>query len=350
MAENDIILDFLPADTIELVETAPDTMDLSLVQSDEISLEMNFGKGDKGDPGDDGTDGRDIELNKSSTHIQWRYVGDLVWIDLVPLSDITGADGYTPIKGVDYFDGANGTDGTNGTNGTNGREVEIQNNGTYIQWRYTGGAWTNLVALSTLKGDTGSKGDKGDAGTPGTNGINGKSVTSVAWSANNMRFTLSDASTIDLPDAKIDLKGEAGIDGTDGTDGAPGSVWREAAGAPSDALGINGDFYLNITTWGVYYKSSGTYSVIGNIKGGQGDKGEKGDTGNAGADGRTILNGSGAPGAGIGSNGDYYLDNDTSRLYLKAGGTWSSYIVLKIPVSTTAPVNPNVGDLWVDSN
>lgn len=78
--------------------------------------------------GDDGTDGRDLELQKSLTHIQWRYVGDSTWIDLVALSDINGNDG---------------------------REVELQNNGTYIQWRYTGGTWTNLVAISGLKGDNG---------------------------------------------------------------------------------------------------------------------------------------------------------------------------------------------------
>lgn len=41
----------------------------------------------------------------------------------------------------------------------NGREVELQNSGTAIQWRYVGdNAWTDLVQLSELKGDPGNDG------------------------------------------------------------------------------------------------------------------------------------------------------------------------------------------------
>ena len=56
-----------------------------------------------------------------------------------------GDAGYTPVKGVDYFDGT---------------EVELQNNGTYIQWRYVGGSWSDLVALSSLKGADGVDGQE----------------------------------------------------------------------------------------------------------------------------------------------------------------------------------------------
>lgn len=48
----------------------------------------------------DGTDGREIELHKSSTYVQWRYVGDSLWIDLLPLSDITGAPGTPGLTGA----------------------------------------------------------------------------------------------------------------------------------------------------------------------------------------------------------------------------------------------------------
>lgn len=41
-----------------------------------------------------------------------------------------------------------------GASGKDGREVELQNNGTAIQWRYVGDdAWTDLVQLSNLKGE-----------------------------------------------------------------------------------------------------------------------------------------------------------------------------------------------------
>ena len=61
--------------------------------------------------------------------------------------------------------------GGGGTPGKDGREIEIQNNGTAIQWRYVGDElWTDLVQLSDLKGP---KGDPGEDGTTPTIGENG---------------------------------------------------------------------------------------------------------------------------------------------------------------------------------
>ena len=49
--------------------------------------------------------------------------------------------------------------GGSGTPGKDGREIELQNSGTAIQWRYVGDdAWTDLVQLSELKGDPGDDG------------------------------------------------------------------------------------------------------------------------------------------------------------------------------------------------
>lgn len=64
-----------------------------------------------------------------------------------------------------------------------------------------------------------------------------------------------------------------------GGGGGGGSVWRSGAGAPSNSLGDDGDFYLNTTNGDVYYKSSGTYSVVANIKGPPGDPGDPGPAG-----------------------------------------------------------------------
>lgn len=43
--------------------------------------------------GTDGADGREIELQTTTTHIQWRYIGEVTWTDLVALSDLKGDDG-----------------------------------------------------------------------------------------------------------------------------------------------------------------------------------------------------------------------------------------------------------------
>lgn len=88
--------------------------------------------------------------------------------------------------------------------------------------------------------------------------------------------------------------GAPGADGADGADGAagaagaagaPGSVWRDGAGVPSNALGINGDYYLRDSNGDVYLRTAGVYAVVANIKGAAGAAGA------AGADGAGFLGG-----------------------------------------------------------
>lgn len=54
----------------------------------------------------------DSEINKSIS----RSVDDAI----ARLPKVS--NGYTPVKGVDYFDGADGKDGTDGINGTDGKD------------------------------------------------------------------------------------------------------------------------------------------------------------------------------------------------------------------------------------
>jgi hypothetical protein len=75
-----------------------------------------------------GADGRNIEIQNSGTYIQWRLQGDASWTNLVQLSSLKGADG---------------------------KQIEIQVAGGYIQTRLTGGDWVNLIAVADLKGDKG---------------------------------------------------------------------------------------------------------------------------------------------------------------------------------------------------
>lgn len=105
-------------------------------------------QGIPGNPGNPGSDGREVEFQKTATHIQWRYVGGS-WTDLVALVDIKGDQGVQ---------GNPGSDGTNGTDGTDGVAVELQKTATHVQWRYVGGSWTNLIALSEITGPQGNPG------------------------------------------------------------------------------------------------------------------------------------------------------------------------------------------------
>lgn len=73
--------------------------------------------------------------------------------------------------------------------------------------------------------------------------------------------------------------------------------------------------------------------------------------------GSTWFTGSGAPSDASGQNGDFYI-RSTGEVYQKSAGTWgASLFTLKgadgvgsIHVGTVAPVNPSVNDLWVDTN
>lgn len=48
--------------------------------------------------GTDGNDGREVEFQKSATHIQWRFLGEVTWNDLVALADLKGDDGADGAK------------------------------------------------------------------------------------------------------------------------------------------------------------------------------------------------------------------------------------------------------------
>jgi len=79
---------------------------------------------------------------------------------------------------------------------------------------------------------------------------------------------------------KVNLGGPPGIDGTDGqngVDGVVGSITRVGVGIPSNSLGLNNDFYINMDTSGIYHKVSDVYELLFYLHGDKGDKGDKGD-------------------------------------------------------------------------
>ena len=78
-----------------------------------------------------------------------------------------GAQGAKGETGEQGPKGDRGEAGPQGPKGTDGKEVEFQKSVTHIQWKYTteeDGQWKNLVALSELKGEKGDKGDTGEGG------------------------------------------------------------------------------------------------------------------------------------------------------------------------------------------
>lgn len=119
-----------------------------------------------------GDDAREIELRKSETALQWRYVGDPEWKDLISLEEITGPAGPAGADGQPGQDGAPGADGKDGRDGEDGITPHIGDNGNW----YLGETDTGKPS----RGETGPAGQDGAPGTDGVNGADGKSAYQFA--------------------------------------------------------------------------------------------------------------------------------------------------------------------------
>ena len=100
------------------------------------------------------SDSREIEIQKNSLYIQWRYAGESEWKNIIAYSDLKGKDGRDGRDGLDGQNGRNGRDGKDGLNGQNGRDGQKGD-----------------------KGDTGAAGPAGVAGATGATGAAGQNAT-----------------------------------------------------------------------------------------------------------------------------------------------------------------------------
>ena len=220
------------------------------------------------------------EVRNNGTAIQWKYSDETDWHDLVALTELRGVAGENGKDGTDGKDGSNGADGKNGINGTNGKDgingvdgkdgadgkdginaknIEVQRAESYIQWRYEGGEWQNLVAIADITGPAGQ------------NGADGK-TPEFRVNENTLQWRyVGDEIWLNLYDLSV-LRGLDGKDGKDGVDGEKGD------------------------------------------KGDKGDPGEKGDKGDRGDKGDK-----GDPGQNGGSSGYFYAEGYVPSTHLSDG-------------------------------
>ena len=130
-----------------------------------------------------------------------------------------------------------------------------------------------------------------------------------------------------------------GQSGTAGANGVDGATWITGAGAPAAGLGIDGDLYLDISTGDVFQKSAGSWGAIANITG---PIGATGSAGTNGTDGSVWYTGSGIPGAGTGIDGDFYLDSTSGDIYQKSAGAWGASIANLTGPTGTAGTNGTI--------
>ena len=131
--------------------------------------------------------------------------------------------------------------------------------------------------------------------------------------------------------------GPAGANGADGADGVDGKTILSGNSNPNNAIGNDGDIYINTAT-STYFgpKSAGVWgagvSMIGpaGADGADGVNGTNGADGVDGADGKTILNGSSNPTNAIGTVGDFYYNYNTFAFFgPKTGSGWPTGVILK---------------------
>ena len=232
-------------------------------------------RGAAGEAGKDGADGKDGANGENGTDGK---------------NGINGTNGKDGINGIDGKDGANGKngkdgiDGADGKDGINAKNIEVQRAESYIQWRYEGDEWQNLVAIADITGPAGQNGKDGSDGKTPEFRMN-ESTLQWRYAGDEIWLNLYDLSVLK------GLDGRDGTDGKDGTNGINGQDGRDGADGNTPFIGENGNWWIGETDTGV--KAAGTDGVDGTDgekgdkgdKGDPGEKGDKGDKGDAGQDG-----------------------------------------------------------------
>ena len=162
-----------------------------------------------------------------------------------------GQDGYTPVKGVDYFDGAKGDKGDKGDTG-NGIISTTLNADYTLTILFSDGT---SVTTASIRGAQGAKGDKGDTGANGYTPIKG----------------------VDYFDGAKGDKGDTGETGATGATGATGNGIANIAKTSTSGL---------IDTYTITYTNGATDTF--QVKNGEDGSGSVADVW---VDGASVLDG-----------------------------------------------------------
>ena len=284
------------------------------------------------------------EVRNNGTAIQWKYSDETDWRDLVALTELTGAagengkdgangtngkdgiNGTDGKNGIDGIDGKNGKDGTNGKDGINGKNIEVKRTTEYIQWRYEGGEWQNLVSIPDITGPAGQNGADGANGKTPEFRVN-ENTLQWRYAGDEIWLNLYDLTALKGADGRDGADGKNGKDGTNGQNGSDGEDGK------TPFIGENGNWWIGEIDTGV--KAAGTVGEKGD-KGDKGEKGDKGDKGDAGQNGGCagyFHASNGGTGASFNqplqlfedcnSGGLFVWDRTNRTVTLKAGHTYS---------------------------
>lgn len=174
--------------------------------------------------------GREVEMQATATHIQWRYVGAASWTNLIALSEITGPTGPT------------GATGATGATGDSAYEVAVAEGfvGTKAQWL------ASLVGPQGPQGETGATGATGPQGATGATGPQGPTGATGATGPQGPQGTVADSfqgawgvATAYAVDDIVTYQGETwlALTGSTGTTPTEGATWTKLAAKGADGAG-----------------------------------------------------------------------------------------------------------------
>ena len=242
---------------------------------------------------------------------------------------------HTGVNGTQGPAGNNGLDGKTVLNGTTIPNASIGTNGDFyintatssLFGPKTNGAWGNGVPLV---GPQGIQGPQGIAGVNGTNGSNGLSAYQIWLNAGNTGTEAQFLTT---------LRGATGAQGPQGIQGIQGPIGLTGATGLQGIAGVNGTNGSNgLSAYQIWLNAGNTgteaqfLTALRGATGAQGIQGIAGTNGTNGLDGKTVLNGTQSPTAGIGNNGDFYINTTTNTLFgPKTSGAWGSGVALVGP-------------------
>lgn len=184
-----------------------------------------------------------------------------------------------------------------------------------------GVSFAGPVGGTGAKGDTGAT---GNTGTAGSTILSGSGDPTASVGNNGDYYINTTTSTLFGPKADGTWPPGVQLGGSTGSPGPSGGTVLSGAGAPGNSVGNNGDYYLDTNTWTLYGpKANDVWPAGVSLVSQPGGSGGTGTGGNTAGNGGHILYGSGAPTDGIGVDGDFYFDTSTSTLYgPKQNGKW----------------------------
>lgn len=190
-----------------------------------------------------GGDAGSMDLRVADGYIQYSTDGGSTWTNLIAMSELKGDKGDPGAKGDPGEKGDTGAQGVKGDTGATGP--------------------AGPQGPAGAPGVPGTKGDKGDPGTPGIAGSAGapgkdghSPVVTATKSGKTTTISVDGAAIVTIEDGADGAPGKDGADGLngkDGADGKPGAAGADGAkGADgiTPTIGTNGNWYIGSTDTG----------------------------------------------------------------------------------------------------